>query len=166
MALQWAPPPCRNLSTAHREYTPRLARSKSQTVNYIRYVDDILVIYDSTHTDIHNILTDFNTLHRNLHFTAETEVNNKLNYLDVSIHRFHNSLTTSIYRKPTFTDTIIPYTSNHPPQHKYAAIKFLFNRLYSYSLAETEHKRELNTIHKIIQNNSFPIAPHKHKPDT
>jgi hypothetical protein len=83
---------------------------KHKIVNYIRYVDDVLMIYNYTHTDIQNILTDFNTLHRNLHFTAETEVNNTLNYLDVSIHRFHNSLTISNYRKPIFTDTIIPYT--------------------------------------------------------
>jgi hypothetical protein len=96
-----------------------------------------------------------------LHFTDETKTNNTLNYLYVSIHRFPDSLTTSIYRKPTFTDTIIPYTSNHPPQHKYATIKFIFNRLHTYNLAETEHKQELNTIHNIMQNNSFSVAPHK-----
>jgi hypothetical protein len=100
----------------HTENThlPSLAQ-KHKIVNYIRYVDDLLLIYNSTHTDIHDIFTDFNAIHHNLHFTAETETNNTLNYLDVSIHRSPDSLTTSIYRKPTFTDTIIPYTSNHPP---------------------------------------------------
>jgi hypothetical protein len=58
-----------------------------------------------------------------------------------------NSLKTSIYRKPTFTDTIIPYTSNHPTQHKYAVIRFLFNRMDSYNLQGPEYKQELNTIH-------------------
>jgi len=29
----------------------------------------------------------------------------------------------AIYRKLTFTDTIIPYSSNHPTQHKYIAIR-------------------------------------------
>ena len=69
-----------------------------------------------------------------MHFTAETEVNNALNCLDISIHRTPKCLRTSFYRKPTFTDTIIPYTSNHPTQHKNAAIKFLYNRLNSYDL--------------------------------
>jgi 6-phosphogluconolactonase (cycloisomerase 2 family) len=32
-------------------------------INYIRYVDDIIIIYDS---DIQDILTDFNSLHPNL----------------------------------------------------------------------------------------------------
>jgi len=54
------------------------------------------------------ILIDFNALHPKLHFTAETEVNNTLNYLDISIHRTPTGLRTSIYRKPTFTGTINP----------------------------------------------------------
>jgi hypothetical protein len=111
------------------------------------------VIFDSTHTDVPDILTDFNSIHPHLHFTAETESNNTLNYLDISIHRSPENLTTFIYRKPTFTDTIIPYTSNQPPQQKFAATKFLFNRLHSYNLAETEHKQELYSIHNIMQNN-------------
>jgi hypothetical protein len=60
---------------------------KHKIINYYRYVDDILIIYDSDHTNIHNILQDFNNLHPNLHFTAETEIDNKLNYHDIAIHR-------------------------------------------------------------------------------
>ena len=67
---------------------------------------------------------------------------------------------TSIYRKPTFTDTIIPYTSNHPTQHKYATVKFLYNRLNTYDLEKEEHEHELNIIH-ILHNNSFPIKHQK-----
>ena len=43
---------------------------KHRIINYFRYVDDILLIFDSTHTDIQTILTDFNALHPNLHFTG------------------------------------------------------------------------------------------------
>ena len=61
----------------------------------------------------------------NLQFTAEMEENKTINYLDITIHRTPYNWKVAIYRKPTFTNTIIPYTSNHPPQHKHAAIKFL-----------------------------------------
>jgi hypothetical protein len=70
-------------------------------------------------------------------------------------------LKTAIYRKPTFTDTIIPYTSNHPSQHTYAAIQYLYNRLHTYDLEKEERKRELNTIHNILHNNSFPLKYQK-----
>jgi hypothetical protein len=61
--------------------------AKHKIINYFRYVDDILIIYDSNHSDIQDILADFNTLHPNLHFTAETEKDNTINYLDLSIQR-------------------------------------------------------------------------------
>jgi hypothetical protein len=135
---------------------------KHRIINYFRYVDDILLIFNPNHTDIQVILTDFNSLQPKLHFTAEIEQNNTLNYLDVSIHKTPTNMKTSIYRKPSFTDTIIPYTSNHPTQHKYATIRFLYNRLNTYQLHNEEYQQEENIIHNILYNNSFPIHPQKH----
>jgi hypothetical protein len=140
---------------------------KHRLVNYFRFVDDILLIFDSIKTDIQSILTDFNSLHPNLKFTAEIEQNNTINFLDTTIHRTQDNIKISIYRKPT----IIPYTSNHPPQHKYAAVRFLYNRLNTYQLHTNEYKHEKNIIHNIIHNNSFPIRlqrnpTHRHKHTT
>jgi len=99
------------------------------------------------------ILKDFNALHPNLQFPAEVERDNTLNSLDISIHKTPKNIKTSIHRKPTFMDTIIPYMSNHPTQHKYATVGFLFNRLNSYDLQEKEYQQELNVIHNILHNN-------------
>jgi ABC-type lipoprotein export system ATPase subunit len=64
----------------HIEHThlPFLTQ-KHKLVNYFRYVDDILLIYDSHHTNIQAILDDFNSLHPNLQFTEEMEKDNQLN---------------------------------------------------------------------------------------
>jgi hypothetical protein len=137
-----------------------LLAHRHRIINYLPYADDILLIFYSTHKNVHAILNDFNAIHPKVQFTAEIERNNTLNYLDISIHGTPTSLKTSIYRKPTFTDTIIPYTSNHPTQHKYAAVKFLFNRLNSYDLQTEEYQHELNIIQNILYNSSFPIRPH------
>ena len=42
----------------------RLARlsNKHKIINYLRYVDDILLIFDSNHTNIPNLLDDFNKI--------------------------------------------------------------------------------------------------------
>jgi len=104
---------------------------KHRTTNYCRYVDDILLIFDSTHTSIQMIVDDFNTLRPKLQFTAAAEKDYTLNYLDITIHRTPTSIKTAIYREPTFTDAIIPHSSNHPTHHKYTAVRFLFNRLDS-----------------------------------
>jgi len=61
----------------------------------------------------------------------------------------------SIYRKPTSTDIIIPAESNHPPEHKHAAIRHLTNRLHRYQLNDTYEKQERQIIEQIIMNNGY-----------
>jgi hypothetical protein len=134
---------------------------KYNLLNYHRYVDDILIVYDIEHTDIHSILNDFNSIHTKLPFTQETETHNAISYLDITIFRSPHSVNIGIYSKPTFTDSIIPFTSNHPIQHKYAAIKFLHNRLNSYTLQGAEYTKEENIIQNILHNNAFPATTHR-----
>jgi hypothetical protein len=66
-----------------------------------------------------------------------------------------------MYRKPTFTDTITLYTSNHPTQHKFAAIGFLYNRLNTYDLLTEDYEQGEQIIHNIPKNNSFQIRSQK-----
>jgi len=121
----------------------------------------MLIIFYSSHTNIQQIVNDFSALHPNLQFTAEMEKDQSLNCLDVSIHRTDTYINTTIYRKPTFTDTIIPYISNHPAHHIFATVRFLYNRLKTYDPKQTEYDQELNTIHNIPHNNSFLFSCHK-----
>jgi len=58
-------------------------------INYFHYVEDILLIFDSNHTSIQAVLTDFNSIHPNLPFIAETEQNNTIHYLGISIQKLH-----------------------------------------------------------------------------
>jgi len=52
----------------HIEHTHlALLSQKHKIVNYCIYVDDILLIYDSDHTHIQKILTDFITPHTTIH---------------------------------------------------------------------------------------------------
>jgi hypothetical protein len=107
------------------------------------------MVFDPNHTNIQAILEDFKAIHPKLQFTGEIEANNTLNYLNISIQRTPTNWKTSIYRKSTFTDTIIPYTSKHPAQHKYAAVKFLYNRVNSYEL-HGEYQQEVDIIHTFL----------------
>jgi len=129
-------------------------------------VDDILIIYDSRHTDIKNIQEDFNTLHPNMKFPAELESNKQINFLDITIHKTPTKWTTSIYRKPSFTHSIILYSSNHPPQHEHSAIRYLHNRLNTYHLQHDKFKEELDTINDIMRNNGLPIHTRTSHPET
>jgi hypothetical protein len=99
-----------------------------QIVGYLRYVDDILILYKPSTTDIHTLLHEFNHISPTIKFTIEEELNNNINFLDIFITRLPNQLSYSVHRKPTTTDTITPSTSCHPIQHKLYAIHHLINR--------------------------------------
>ena len=52
---------------------------------YGRYVDDILIVYNNDDDLSQEILDKFNSLHPKIQYTVETELNNKINYLDLQI---------------------------------------------------------------------------------
>jgi hypothetical protein len=76
---------------------------KQDVIDYYRYVDDMLIVYDDDHTNIDNMLKEFNSTHPNIQYTIEKQTNNTLNYLDISIENTHCNFIFSINRKPTTT---------------------------------------------------------------
>jgi hypothetical protein len=109
-------------------------------------VDDILIIYDinKMHTD--TMINKFNTIHPTINFTIENEENNKLNFLDLTIHCTQNKLDHTIFRNPTATDILIHNSSCHPTERKLARINYLTNRIHSYPLSEQAKDTKLNAI--------------------
>jgi len=97
-------------------------------VGYFRYVDDILIIYSSKTTSVHEVLTIFDNITPTIKFTMEEEIENEINIFR-HYHFESRKKSFNIYRKPTATDTIIPNDSCHPSEHKLAAIRYLTNRL-------------------------------------
>jgi len=56
---------------------------KYDILGYFRYVDDILLVYDTTKTNIQDVLNDFNNSAHPLNFTFEDEIDNHINFLDI-----------------------------------------------------------------------------------
>jgi hypothetical protein len=111
-------------------------------IAYFRYVHDILIIYDNKNTNIDQTLNDFNNMQPTLQFTVEKEKHETINFLDLTIHRKKEHLQYAIYRKPTYTDIIIPNSSCHPHEHKISSINFLINRMRTYPMKTEERDRE------------------------
>ena len=130
---------------------------KQNITFYTRYVDDILVIYNTKHTSPEIIHSYVNKIHPNLHFNPTLEHNNSISFLDLLIIRHPNQIEIDIFRKPTTTDTTINYTSNHPTEHKMAAYRYLINRMTSFPLSTEKRNTEWQNIRNIAHNNQFPI---------
>jgi hypothetical protein len=127
---------------------------------------DILIIYDCTRTDP-NIITKYaNSIHNNIQLNVSTEINNTVNFLDISITRNPPNLKTGIYRKPTTTDTTINFLSNQHLEHKMAAYQFLIRRMLSLPIDSQQRHAEWQYIIHVAQNNKFPphlISQLKHR---
>jgi hypothetical protein len=82
---------------------------KHQITGYFRYVDDILIIYDENKTHIDMMMMEFNAIHPTINFTKENESHSKLNFLDMTIHRKHNKLNFTTYKKPTSTNILFQH---------------------------------------------------------
>ena len=95
-------------------------------VKWVRYVDDVFVVFRGTLEDINQFLLSLYGFHSNINFTMETEHNASLPFLDLLIKRQNSNLSFSIFRKQTATDHVIPSESSHPIQHKSASFRSYF----------------------------------------
>lgn len=125
---------------------------------WFRYVDDIFACFTGNVRQL-NIFSNFiNSLHNRIEFTLETEKNNSINFLDLTITRINNKLDFSIFHKPSHTDITIHNNSTHPYSHKLAAYNSYIHRLLNIPLSLDNFNKELNIIKQIAVNNGFQTS--------
>jgi hypothetical protein len=113
-------------------------------VDDILIADNTLIVYNEGNTNIDILLDHFNNLTPKLNFTIEKETDRQINFIDITISRETNRFATDVYRKPTYTDTIIPRDSRHPNEQKMAKIRYFYNRLNQYQLSPGNTEKENN----------------------
>ena len=89
---------------------------------YRRYMDDTYMLFNE-HSHINQFLTYLNFQHPNIKFTSELENDGKISFLDCTVERVDNLLTTSVYRKSTFTGQGLSYFSFCAKSIKLIALK-------------------------------------------
>jgi hypothetical protein len=122
---------------------------------YTRYVDDLLIIYDTKKIFTETILDHINCIHTVLKFTPTHEHNNTINFLDLTIIKHPSKI--EIYCKPTTTDTTINFTSNHPTVHKMAVYLYTINRMRTLPLTAERRNNEWQKILTTADNNQYPL---------
>ena len=143
-------------------------------VKYYRYVDDTFFIFTGTDRNTDQLLNYLNSICPEIQYTIEKMQNNEINFLDLTVYINKSGLINfRIYRKPTSTDSIIPYRSNHPINQKHAAIHAMAHRLYAIPLNYKDRITEISTIHEICRRNGYPrhivnkiLTKHKNKNKT
>ncbi len=145
-----------------------LTSSLSVPKLYLRYVDDIFIIWNQAKGDYKNFLALLNQQHPNISLTEELENNGSLPFLDVVISRPVVSprvqdctpLTVAVYRKPSHSDRYLHFRSAHPENLKKNVVRGLWlraNRLlhkYPFQL-----NRELSHLKSTLTSDTNQYPP-------
>src|ERR1700755_436282 len=144
----WAPPLALHLQIflCHlEEMFLEMCPPTFKPIFYRRYVDDIFVIFkEQDHAT--QFLQFVNSLHSNIEFTLESEVDESLPFLDVRVRRDGQFFSTEVFRKKTFSGQGINFYSFTSYNFKLNCCKTLINRAYKICSNWTLFNQEVNFL--------------------
>ena len=110
-----------------------------------RVVDDTFVINKAEYSQ--DLLQHINNQDPHIQFTVEPTQQGSLPFLDtlVTIQQ-DNTLSTSVYKKPTHTDQYLHWDSNHHITAKQCAFNTLAHRVNTVSSTQDNMDRELTSV--------------------
>ena len=124
-----------------------VSRIEKQSVKkaFKQSVDDINYWYICDFLFLETFDTYLNTKHKNIKFTYEKQIENKLPFLDTLIKNNEN-LQTSVLHKKTYAELPLNYFSFVPDSYKYGLIKALIDRMYRINSTWTSFDINLKNL--------------------
>ena len=111
-----------------------LSKFKNNIQFWYRYVDDVLCLWKGSNRQLDMFLNEINNLNKSIQFTMEKETKNSLNFIDNSNRHDLGKFGFNVYRKPSFTDIVIPSDTNHSFNIKFSSFNSMICRLLSIPL--------------------------------
>ena len=123
---------------------------------YDRFVDDTFSIFNNQ-SEVDPFLVTLNSLHPNLKFTVEKEVDKSLPFMDVKAMKRNGKLIRTVYRKPTFTGLYTRWDSFCATKYKTNLVKSLVHRSVKICSKEMLDD-ELQILTDIFGQNGYPLG--------
>ena len=141
------------------DYHEKDWREKAQVAKptfYKRYVDCIFAVFKSE-LDAETFHTHLNTKQKNIKFTYEKQIENKLPFLDILISNNEN-LQTSVFHKETYTGLLLNYFSYVPDFYKYGLTKTLIDRMYRINSTWINFDIDLENLKQVLLKNQYSLT--------
>ena len=122
----------------------------------VRFVDDTWVIQTQAHKQA--FLDHINSIDPSIKFTVEgTQGNGAIPFLDTLVTpQADNSLSITVYYKPTHTDLYLQWDSHHSLFAKYSVIGMLTHRAKTVCIEPGLLQRELQHLRKALVRCKYP----------
>ena len=119
--------------------------------SYLRFIDDIFLIWNGTKTEFDNFLKKINECHPSIKFEYEMS-KTEIHFLDTKVFKVNNKLRTKLYVKPTDRQSYLHSKSEHPNSTRKSIAysqALRFNKIcYNRSDLHNNCTRLLNTLTK------------------
>ena len=136
------------------EYFETELMSNICDLKWLRYVDDLFLVWPEDQ-DFDIFFHRLNNLHPTIKFKYEWENNNKLSFLDVTVHNNDGMPIFAVFRKPTNSCSYIHFYSSHSQQVKMSVITSMFIRAYRIC-SPMFLDDEIDTIRKVFSDLKYP----------
>uniref|UniRef100_A0A8C5W8X4 Reverse transcriptase domain-containing protein n=1 Tax=Leptobrachium leishanense TaxID=445787 RepID=A0A8C5W8X4_9ANUR len=120
-----------------------------------RYIDDIILIWGGTPEEFADFTDHLNENTLNLHFTHEIH-RDSLNFLDVTLTRNEELVSTTLYRKETATNNLLNWSSFHPKSLRLGIPYGQYLRLKRICSSEIEYEKQAKTLRKNFKEKGYP----------
>lgn len=119
-------------------------------------MDDLFVIMPAD--AIVRCIDALNGINSMIQFTHDIEKDSQLPYLDVLvIHAPDGSLSFKWYSKPTSSNRVLNFLSNHPFQHKLNVVDNLIKRIFGLS-SQMYHHENGKLVKTMLIKNGYPLS--------
>lgn len=117
-----------------------------------KFIDDIITTAPIEHVaHTKDLLRD-----GRLEFTFETEKENMINFLDLTlIHQRNGRIITNWYSKPTTSNRVLNYLSSHPHRMKWSIATSTVRKILTLS-DPIFARKNIEKIHHILASNNYP----------
>ena len=149
-------PTLANYFLGHLEKSLFAEHNDSNPALYVRYVDDIFVIFRKG-VSFKPFYERLNNLHRNIKFTYEIG-GNQLPFLDVAVTLSTSGLRSTVHRKKTDTNVILNYKAVAPTTWKRGLIKCFLHRAKTVCSDNNLLEEEIENLKVIFQQNGYPVS--------
>jgi hypothetical protein len=135
--------------------TQFLSGRELQPLLYVRFIDDIFMIWHHGQDSLHTFIEDFNQVHPSIKFTHSI-ASDKIPFLDVSVIISGTQLSTTLYKKPTDNPSYLHYYSEHPKFMKHSIPYSLAIRCRRLCSDIGDTKNNLQTLKDKFVSMSYP----------
>jgi len=124
---------------------------------YLRYIDDIFMIYQHGQDNLLEFIEMCNNHHETIKFTAEYS-SDQVVFLDTIVHidKTEDIVYTSLYTKPTDTHSYLRYDSAHPRHCKNAGPYGQLLRVKRNCYKDSDFLKEANTMLEHYRRRGYP----------